>query len=304
MDEAIKSIVTKVGSKEQLDKILKQNNVSTGDFKKDLKEQVKIKKLAKTLSSGEVSDSEAKTYYNQNISKFKYPEQVRASHILVKVSPEEIATGLKQKNSKISDEEIGAKINEEIKVKEAKANELYSKLKADPSQFAKLAKENSEDTMSAANGGDLGFFAKRDMVPEFANAAFGARPNSVVGPVKTMYGYHIIIVTDRRAAGQEPFEKVKNDLKEYISNQKQLEQIDKLVESLKKQAKIEYVNKEYDPEEIQKAVQKNIQESGEMAKRAMEKASSTAIEVADASFDAQDIQRLIEETSDMIDRLR
>ncbi len=273
MDEAIKSIVTKVGSKEQLDKILKQNNVSTGDFKKDLKEQVKIKKLAKTLSSGEVSDSEAKTYYNQNISKFKYPEQVRASHILVKVSPEEIATGLKQKNSKISDEEIGAKINEEIKVKEAKANELYSKLKADPSQFAKLAKENSEDTMSAANGGDLGFFAKRDMVPEFANAAFGARPNSVVGPVKTMYGYHIIIVTDRRAAGQEPFEKVKNDLKEYISNQKQLEQIDKLVESLKKQAKIEYVNKEYDPEEIQKAVQKNIQESGEMAKRAMEKAN-------------------------------
>ncbi len=272
MDEAIKSIVSKVGSKEQLDKILKQNNVSVGDFKKDLKEQVKIKKLAKSLSSGEVSDSEAKDYYNNNISKFKYPEQVRAAHILIKVNPEEMAAALKQKDSKLSDEEISAKINDEIKAKESKANELYSKLKADSSQFAKLAKENSEDTVSAANGGDLGFFAKQDMVPEFANAAFSARPNTVVGPVKTMFGYHIIIVTDRRAAGQEPFEKVKNDLKEYISNQKQLEQIDKLVESLKKQAKIEYINKEYDPEEIQKAVQKNIQESGEMAKKAMEKA--------------------------------
>ncbi len=272
MDEAIKSIVSKVGSKEQLDKILKQNNVSVGDFKKDLKEQVKIKKLAKSLSSGEVSDSEAKDYYNNNISKFKYPEQVRAAHILIKVNPEEMAAALKQKDSKLSDEEISAKINDEIKAKESKANELYSKLKADSSQFAKLAKENSEDTVSAANGGDLGFFAKQDMVPEFANAAFSARPNTVVGPVKTMFGYHIIIVTDRRAAGQEPFEKVKNDLKEYISNQKQLEQIDKLVESVKKQAKIEYINKEYDPEEIQKAVQKNIQESGEMAKKAMEKA--------------------------------
>ena len=106
------------------------------------------------------------------------------------------------------------------------------------------------------------------MVPEFANAAFGARPETVVGPVKTQFGYHIIYVKDRMAAGQKPFEKEKNNIKEHLKNQKQLESVDKLVESLKKNAKIEYVNKDYDPEEMQKAVQKAIMDSSEAAQKA------------------------------------
>ena len=218
MEEAIKTIVDKVGSKEQLDKMLKESGVSANDFKKDLKEQVRMKKLAETLGNADVSDSEVRAFYNKYIDKFKYPEQVRASHILIAVNPQEMTEVVKSapENAKLSESEIQAKVNQEIAAKEAKAKELYTKAKNDPASFAKLAKENSEDPTSAEKGGELGFFAKNEMVPEFANAAFSAKPNTVVGPVKSQYGYHIILVKDRRAAGQEPFEKVKNSIKDFL----------------------------------------------------------------------------------------
>lgn len=269
MEEAIKTIVDKMGSKEQLDKVLKESGVSVGEFKKDLKEQVRMKKLAESLGNSDVSDAEVKAFYNRNLDKFKYPEKVRASHILIAVNPQELAEIIKSEpaNANLSDSEVQAKVQQEIAAKEAKAKDLYTKAKNDPASFAKLAKENSEDTTSAEKGGELGFFAKNEMVPEFANAAFGAKPNTVVGPVKSQYGYHIILVKDRMAAGQEPFAKVQKSIKDFLVNQKQLEQIDKLVESLKKNAKIEYVNNEYNPETIQKNVQESIQKSEETAKQ-------------------------------------
>lgn len=269
MEEAIKTIVDKVGSKEQLDKILKENGVSAADFKKDLKEQVRMKKLAESLGSSDVSDAEVKAFYTRNVDKFKYPEKVRASHILVAVNPEEITEVVKSEpeNANLSEAEVKAKVDAQIKEKAAKANSLLAEAKKNPADFAKLAKENSDDTTSAQKGGELGFFAKNEMVPEFANAAFKAKPNTVVGPVKSQYGYHIILVKDRMAAGQEPFEKVKSSIKDYLTNQKQLEQIDKLVESLKKNATIEYINKDYDPEQVQKQVQDSIQKSADTAKQ-------------------------------------
>lgn len=275
VDEAIKDIVDKLGSKEQLDTMLKDNGISASQFKKDLKEEVKMKKLAKELGSSNVSDAEAKKFYNQNIDKFKHPERVRASHILISVNPEEITEIVKSdaKNKSLDDTAIKAKVNEEIQAREAKANQLLAEVKKDPSKFAKVAKENSEDTTSAIKGGDLGFFNAKEMVPEFSKAAFSMKPNTISDkPVKTQYGYHIIMVTDRAAASVTPFEKAKPDIKGYLENQKQLELLDNLTESLKKNAKIEYVNPEYSPEANQKAIQENIKNTAEAAKKAKEQA--------------------------------
>ena len=217
VDNAIKEIVDKVGSKEQLEQILKQNGISASDFRKDLTQEVKMKKLAKELGNSDVSDAEAKKYYNENIKKFKYPEKVRAAHILIAVNPqeiEEIITSNKE-NAGLSKEEISKKVNEEIASKKAKAEKVLAEVKKDPSQFAKVAKENSDDTTTAVKGGELGFFSAQEMVPEFSKAAFSMKPNTISGIVQTQFGYHIIMVTDRMAAGQEPFEKVKNDIKGY-----------------------------------------------------------------------------------------
>lgn len=275
VEDAVKEIIDKVGSKEQLDALLKQNGISNANFKKDLKEEVKMKKLAKELGSSTVSDAEAKKFYNENIAKFKHPDKVRASHILISVNPQEIEEVVKSEpaNKGLDETAIKAKVNAEIQAKEAKAKELLSEAKKNPTQFAKLAKENSEDTATANKGGDLGFFAAKEMVPEFSKAAFAMKPNTISDkPVKTQFGYHIIMVTDRSAAGQEPFEKVKPSIKAYLENQKQIALIDKLTESLKKSAKIEYVNPEYNPENIQKGVQETIKNSGETAKKAKENA--------------------------------
>ena len=275
VDDAVKEIIDKVGSKEQLDALLKQNGISNSQFKKDLKEEVKMKKLAKELGSSNVSDAEAKKFYNDNISKFKHPDKVRASHILISVNPQEIEEVVKSdpNNKNIDETAVKAKVAAEVQAKEAKANQILAEAKKNPTQFAKLAKENSEDTATANKGGDLGFFAAKEMVPEFSKAAFAMKPNTISDkPVKTQFGYHIIMVTDRSAAGQEPFEKVKPSIKAYLENQKQIALIDKLTESLKKSAKIEYVNPEYNPENIQKGVQETIKNSGETAKKAKENA--------------------------------
>ena len=138
------------------------------------------------------------------------------------------------------------------------AKEIITKLK-NGEDFDELAKENSEDTATAAKGGDLGFFAAQEMVPEFSKAAFSMKPNTISqNLVKSKFGYHIIMVVDRMAAGQDSFEKAKPDIMAFLENQKQLEAIDKLVESLKKNAKIEYVNTEYDPENINKTIQEQM----------------------------------------------
>ena len=268
-ENAIKEIVDKVGSKEQLQQILKQNGVSAADFRKDLAQEVRMKKLAKELGNSDVSDADAKKYYNENIKQFKYPEKVRASHILIAVNPqeiEEIITSNKE-NAGLSKEEIKKKVDAEIAAKKAKADKVLAEVKKDPSQFAKIAKENSDDTTTAVKGGELGFFSAQEMVPEFSKAAFSMKPNTVSGLVKTNFGYHIIMVTDRMAAGQEPFEKVKNDIKAYLQNQKQLQLIDNLVESLKKNSSIEYVNSEFDPATIRKEVQQEIKEGSAKAKQ-------------------------------------
>lgn len=269
VDNAVKDIISKVGSKEQLDAILKQNGMTSAQFRDDLKEEVKMKKLAKELGNSSVSDAEAKKFYKENLVKFKHPDRVRASHILIAADPKTIEEGIKadEKNKSLSEADIKAKVAEEMKAKEAKANQILADAKKNPAGFGKLAKDNSEDTITAVKGGDLGFFSEKEMVPEFSKAAFSMKPNTISDKVvKTQFGYHIIMVTDRAAAMTEPYEKVKGDIKGYLENQKQLELLDKLTESLKKNAKIEYINPEYSPENMKQAVQKSITEGAKKVK--------------------------------------
>ena len=112
--------------------------------------------------------------------------------------------------------------------------------------------------MSAQKGGDLGFFAKDRMVPEFAEAAFKAKPNTVTEPVKSQFGYHIIMVTDRRSAGVVPYEKAKADIKNYLTQEKQVKALDDLTQAAKKKSKIEYLDPKYNPDEIAKKLNKQV----------------------------------------------
>lgn len=259
IDQAIKDVMDKMGGKDQLMNTLRNNGISTAEFKKDIKVQVKMQKLATEAGNINVTDADCKNFYNKNQDKFRHADQVRASHILISANPYQIQQEITAKSkTKMDEKELKAAVEKVMAEKQAEAEKLAKELQADNSKFAQYAKKYSEDPQSAKQGGDLGFFAKDRMVPEFAEAAFKAKPNTVTEPVKSQFGYHIIFVTDRRGAGVVPYEKAKSDIKDYLVQEKQIKALDELTTAAKKKAKIEFVDQRYNPEEIAKKLHKQV----------------------------------------------
>jgi len=173
----------------------------------------------KLLGPVEVNDAEAKAYYDENKEDFNTPEQVRASHILIKVSP-----------TATPEDKMAAK---------AKIDGLLKQVKAG-GDFAALARENSEDPSAKVNSGDLSFFDRSAMVKEFADAAFAMKVGQVSNAVETQFGYHIIKVTDRKEGGLKSFDKVKTDIVKQLQDKKKSETFKQLIEKIKAEAKIVY----------------------------------------------------------------
>jgi len=168
--------------------------------------------MKKQFDESVVSDSDAKTYYEKNKEKYKTPEQVRASHILVK--SESNATEI---------------INE---LKPLHGDDLKKK-------FAELAKSKSTGP-SGKNGGDLGYFGKTQMVKPFSDAAFALKVGEITQkPVKTQFGYHIIYLTDKKPASTKSFEEVKPQILATLKQDQFRKNIEKKLKELKGSAKIE-----------------------------------------------------------------
>lgn len=261
----IKNIIDKVGSKEKFQAILKQNGISTEQFKQDLKEEIKVKKLIASLSKTSISENMTKDFYNKNIDKFKYPDKVRASHILISADPERIKTIImaEEGSDKYTEAQIQEKIQKTLNEKKAKAEKILAEAKNNPEKFAQIAKENSDDPGSAQQGGDLGYFTREQMVEAFSKAAFEARPSVVTGVVKSPYGYHIILVKDRITAGIEPYDKVKEEIKAYLEEQEKLKVLQNFLTEEKNKADIKYIDKSFNPEEIQKKIKEQIKDMPE-----------------------------------------
>jgi peptidyl-prolyl cis-trans isomerase C len=164
-----------------------------------------------------ISEAEAKKFYDENIDKFRQGNQIRASHILCGVDPK--ATDADKKKAR------------------EKAEELLKEIKAGK-DFAELAKNNST-CPSKAQGGDLGFFGKGQMVPAFENAAFALKQGEVSNVVETQFGYHIIKVTEIKEAGFTKFDEVKDKIQGYLKNIKVQAGVKDYIAQLKEKAKIE-----------------------------------------------------------------
>lgn len=154
----------------------------------DLRRRLVVQRVVRKLQDmPPVSDEQVKAYYDANADRYS-TTTIKARHILVK--------------------------------DEAKANELQAQVKQNPEQFGDLAKANSVDTASARKGGDLGFFGRGRMVPEFETAAFALKsPGEISEIVKTPYGYHIIQLEERRDGEQKPFDQVKEQIRATLRNE-------------------------------------------------------------------------------------
>ncbi|MBQ9688424.1 peptidylprolyl isomerase [bacterium] len=261
--EAILKLVNRYGSKEKLHAALRQSGVSNDKFKKDLRDELKMRKLISMLGSYDVTEGDVKKFYKENPDKFKYPEKVRASHILISANPKDISAYFMsdKNNANITKAELDKKIEKEIKSQKAKAEKILAEVKANPKGFEKYAKEYSEDVASGQKGGDLGFFAYEDMVEPFSKAAFSLKPNKVSNLVQSDYGYHIIMVTDRAKAGTISFDEAKDDIKQYMLADNKVKLLEALISNLKNNAKIEFIDDKYKPQKPQKTIEEVTKET-------------------------------------------
>ncbi len=186
---------------------------SEKEFEEMLHLEYKRNQAVKDYISDNLTDKEIKKYYEENI----YGD-IKANHILISVDVADDATEDEKK--------------EAYEVAEKKANEVLQKLK-DGKKFADLAKEYSDDESNKEKGGDLGYFDPNDMVEEFKDAVIKLKKGEYTKePVKTKFGYHIILKTDQKE--KESLDKVKDKIKENLTNKKISEDNSLYYESLVK----------------------------------------------------------------------
>lgn len=193
--------------------------LKSAEYKKELEavlERVKMQLASKIWEKREfdkikISDKDIEAYFKSHPEEFNEKEKVRASHILVK-----------------TESEAKALIKE---LKGLKDGALSTK-------FAELAKSKSTGP-SGPKGGDLGFFAKGQMVPAFNDAAFSMKKGTITTtPVKSQFGYHVILVTDKQAAKKLPLKEVKGFIQQKLQVETFKEKMAAKMEELKKNAKI------------------------------------------------------------------
>lgn len=219
VDAEIKKFKSQFPDEAIFDTQMKQAGMTPEKLQSDVREELKIRRwMESQVKTSDVTDADAKSFYESNLKEFEQPETVKASHILFMVDADAAPEVVKEKQEAAQKAAARAKGGED---------------------FTTLAKELSEEPGAKESGGDLGFFPKDRMVPEFANAAFAANLNDISEPVKTQFGWHVIKVTDKKAAGTVPFEEVDNQITSYLKSTRQREAVQKVMKDLKDSAKIQ-----------------------------------------------------------------
>jgi peptidyl-prolyl cis-trans isomerase C len=219
IDNNLKQMQSQFPNELEFKKALSARGMTLEKLRSDARIDMSINKMmeAELASTPLPTDAQVREFYDKNPDKFKQDEAIRASHILIPAD---------EKADDATKKKARAEIDDILKQLNAGAD------------FAELAKKYSKDG-SAAQGGDLNFFPKGQMVPAFDQAAWALKPGEVSGVVTTPFGYHIIKLTERRPASTVPFDQVSARIKEYLTEQQKQGRAQAFIELLKQKAKIE-----------------------------------------------------------------
>jgi peptidyl-prolyl cis-trans isomerase C len=179
-----------------------------------------------------ISDGDAKKFYDENGSNFEQPEQVRAAHVLI---------GTKDKPEPGQNPAQAKDLPESQKLEKKKLAESVLKRAKDGEDFAKLAKELSDDPGSKDKGGEY-TFGRGQMVPEFEGAAFSMKPGQVSDIVTTAYGYHVIKLLEKLPAKKAEYAQVSSDIKRGLQNREVQTKLPVYLEKLKKEADVQILD--------------------------------------------------------------
>ena len=231
-EKRFEEVKTRLGSEEALNRQLKLMGSTKEEVLAKLSESATAEIVLKRELKVNVTDEDAKKFYEDNPAKFEEPEMVRASHIL-------LMTTDPKTNTELTESQKAAKRKEmEGLLKRARAGE----------DFAKLAKEYSEDPGSKDKGGEY-TFARGRMVPEFEAAAFSLGTNQVSDIITTRFGFHIIRLSEKIPARKVEFAKAKADIKEGMTQQALQKQFPEYIAKLKKEAGVEILDEKLKSQE-------------------------------------------------------
>jgi peptidyl-prolyl cis-trans isomerase C len=227
IDARMRDIRGRMGSEEEFSSRLAMMGITEEFLKQEMETALKVETIiADRDLMKPISDSEMKSYYDENPEQFQQPERIGASHILIKTEP--------------TDSEA-AKME-----KRGEAERLLADLKQG-ADFATLAGQHSF-CPSKQNGGDLGLFGRGQMVKPFEDAAFSLGVGELSGIVETQFGYHIIKVTAREAGGTIPFGEAREGIAGFLDTQMRQQAMNTLVGELRAGAAIEYAESKTPPE--------------------------------------------------------
>jgi parvulin-like peptidyl-prolyl isomerase len=226
VDERLATVIDSYASEEDFEENLKNMGIDRDFLESELKSQILRRKIYDAVTTDIIiTDQQAKQYYDDNKeSLYLVPARVKASHILaafpwIKDGSEESEEGREEALRKIETVE--------------------DKLK-NGGDFEELAKQYSDDDMTAEDGGDLGYISKGQTVEEFEEALFSLDEGEVSGIIETEYGFHIIKILDRQEEYYQDFEEVEENIKVYLSDLHKLEEYNDFIFSLIEDADIEY----------------------------------------------------------------
>jgi peptidyl-prolyl cis-trans isomerase C len=220
VDARLEQIKSRFPSPEAFEEQLKKAGQTVAKLREDVTASIRQQEWVESQvkDAPKATDKEAEEFFEKNPQQFEKPEQVRASHILVSV----------QKDAE------EAVVTEKKKAAEA----ILTRVKGGEA-FEKLAAELSEDPSAKQNSGDLNFFTKEQMVPEFSQVAFGMKKGDLSEPVRSQFGYHIIQVTDRKDAEKMTLEAVKPQLLMFLNRQKHDQEVQKLLQGIREKADVQ-----------------------------------------------------------------
>jgi peptidyl-prolyl cis-trans isomerase C len=219
LDQQIAAIRKQFPSEEVFQQALDRRKMTMERLRTDTRDSLKIDKMvaAEAAAKGEITSQQVADFYAANPEEFQQKERARASHILIRYPP----------NNPTAKEQA-----------RAHAAGVLAELKAGK-DFATLAKEHSQDPVSAAKGGDLGYFERGQLVAPFEEAAFSLPLAQLSELVETPFGYHIVRVVERQQARTVPLEEARGAIERFLRGEQRQRETQALIESLKAKGKID-----------------------------------------------------------------
>lgn len=217
LDEGLTKYKEMFRTEENFTRYLSSANTTLDKIKDNIRFNKALDKLLEKDGPVTVTEEQMKEYYEQNKARYEVKEMVKAAHILIRLKKE------------ASEEEKAAALE--------KAKKIHGEAKKPNADFEQLAIKYSEGP-TGPKGGDLGFFTRGRMAPEFEEVAFAMKPNEISKPVLTQFGYHIIKVFEKKPAGQKPFDEVKDSIAKLLESRDKRKRKSDLLRDLKKSATI------------------------------------------------------------------